>query len=353
MEFTADMTVAAVRVSGVPIYHDGLYFAIPNGSFRIIEACSGIRMLMAGVAVGALFAYLNFYSWARRVLFLCGVVVLTIIANWVRAYIVVMLAHFSGMDLVADHIWLGYVVFAIVIVIMLWCGSRFTDMDPAVENQRRPGTGRSNVSAHLGRTLVAACVIVGVVVSAPVLASTLIRHAEQTTNQPVASLPKSTDGWSGPGPSPEDWRPMFRGDTMMLSGRYLGPVSTVDVYIISYRSLSRQSELINETNRIFDPQRWILIGETSGITESAADELLAYHESEIREFNGDGRLIRHWYVVDGRPYRNRMAVKLIELRNTLAGQPTLAGVIAISAPFDDDAAQAARGLDAFMAEAIR
>ena len=52
MTYTADMTVAVLKVTGIPIYHDGLYIAIPNGSFRIIEACSGIRMLLAGVAVG-------------------------------------------------------------------------------------------------------------------------------------------------------------------------------------------------------------------------------------------------------------------------------------------------------------
>jgi len=48
-----------------------------------------------------------------------------------------------------------------------------------------------------------------------------------------------------------------------------------------------------------------------------------------------------------------MVVKCIELGNTLAGCPTPAGVVAISTRFYDDAGQAARVLDAFMAERIR
>jgi len=349
MEFTADMTVAAVRASGVPIYRDGLFFEIPNGSFKIIEACSGIRMLTAGVAVGTLFAYLNFHSWRRRGIFLGGVVVLMLVANWIRAYLVVMAAHFSGMEMVADHVWVGYVVFAVVMVIMLWVGSRWSDIDQGLETDPGSRAGQSQPwgPVAFGRHLVMAGVIVSVVALAPYSATAVINRAAHATNLPIANLPENPDGWSGPAPARDDWSPVFRGDTLVQSGRYLGPV-TIDVYIISYRSFSRQSELINENNRIFDPQQWMLIGQTVGSTAS-----LAYIETEIRAPTGISRLVRHWYVVDGRAYRNRAAVKLIELGNSLLGRPTSAGVIAVSTRFDADAVQASRMLDEFMAEFAR
>ena len=353
MELTADMTVAAVRASGVAIYHDGLYFAIPKGSFRIIEACSGIRMLMAGVAVGALFAYLNFHSWLRRVLFLAGVIILAVVANWVRAYIVVMMAHFSGMDLVADHVWLGYVIFAIVVAIMLWGGWLFTDIDNTGATGVQAEAAGSTAPTAFVTTLVAACVIVVVVTSAPMFAVTMMGRAAQTIQQPVATLPAQEDHWSGPDAPAADWSPGFHGDTTTEAGRYSGPEAAVDMYIISYRSLSQQSELINETNRIYDPGRWMLIGETVGKSVNAAGEPLAYFETEIYEFGGIRRLVRFWYVIDGRPYRNRVAVKLIELGNILMGRATTAGVIAISTSIDDDAGQAALVLDTFIAEAIQ
>jgi exosortase A len=353
MEFTAEMTVAAVRLSGVAIYQDGLYFAIPNGSFRIIEACSGIRMLMAGVAVGALFAYLNFRSWRRRVLFLLGVVFLAIIANWVRAYIIVMVAHFSGMDLVADHVWLGYVVFAIVITIMLWVGSRYSDIDRDIEIDSDVTPEPSPGSSTFGGALIGAGVIVAVVVSAPLFATTVMERAAQTINHPVASLPGGHVGWSGPGALVDDWQPEFQGDLMTQAGRYQGEAAAVDMYIISYQSLSQQSELINATNRIFNPEKWMLISETSGAADSAAGESIAYFETEIQDFAGIKRLVRHWYVVDGVPYNSRITVKLIELSNTLAGRPTAVGVVAVSTRFDGNAEQAARVLDTFLVETIR
>jgi len=353
MGFTADMTVAAVRASGVPIYHDGLYFAIPNGSFKIIEACSGIRMLIAGVAVGALFAYLTFRSWRRRTVFIAGVVLLTIVANWIRAYIVVMLAHFRGMGIVADHIWLGYVIFALVIAVMLWTGSRFSDIDRNAEATPQTEPARSHAPGAFGRILAAACVTIVIVLSAPVFAAAILDRAVQTTDLPVVQLPVNPDRWSGPGLLPHDWSPEFHGNTTTLAGRYLGPAAAVDMYIISYWSLTQQSELINETNRIFNPKQWTLIGVTPGSAVSAAGKPLAYIETEIHRADGSGRLVRHWYLVDGRAYRSRVAVKLIELRNALTGRPTSAGVVAVSTRFGEDTRAAARVLDEFMAAAIR
>jgi exosortase A len=353
MEFTAEMTVAAVRLSGVAIYQDGLYFMIPNGSFRIIEACSGIRMLMAGVAVGALFAYLNFRSWRRRVLFLLGVVFLAIIANWIRAYIIVMVANFSGMDLVADHVWLGYVVFAIVITIMLWGGSRCSDIDQDIQINPRTLSDRSTVSGNSAGALISAGVIVAVVVSAPLFAATVMERAAQEIHHQVASLPAGQTRWSGPGALVGDWQPEFRGDLMIQAGRYQGELAAVDIYIISYQSLSPQSELINATNRIFNPEQWMLISETSGAVDSAAGESIAYIETEIQDFAGVKRLVRHWYVVDGVPYNSRIKAKLIELSNTLAGRPTAVGVVAVSTRFDGNAEQAARVLDTFLLQTSR
>ena len=96
MERTADFTVMALRATGVPVYREGLHFIIPSGAWSVIEACSGIRYLLASVMVGTLFGYLNYQSLKKRVLFM-GVAVLTpLIANWLRAYMIVMIGPSPG-----------------------------------------------------------------------------------------------------------------------------------------------------------------------------------------------------------------------------------------------------------------
>jgi len=132
MEWTADFTVAALRLTGVPVFREGLQFVIPSGSWSVVEACSGIRYLMASVMVGTLFAYLNYRSLKRRWIFVVVAAVLPLAANWMRAYLIVMLGHLSGNKLAAgaDHLIYGWVFFGIVMFAMFMIGARWSEPDP-------------------------------------------------------------------------------------------------------------------------------------------------------------------------------------------------------------------------------
>ncbi|WP_200259262.1 exosortase A, partial [Halorhodospira neutriphila] len=124
MEYTADFTVAAVQASGVPVYREGLRFQLPSGSWSVVAACSGVRYLIASVALGALYSYLVYRSWRRRLLFMAAAVLVPIVANGVRAYLIVMLGHLSGMELAVgvDHLIYGWLFFGVMIAAMFWVG---------------------------------------------------------------------------------------------------------------------------------------------------------------------------------------------------------------------------------------
>jgi exosortase A len=126
---TADFTIAAVRASGVPVFREGNHFAIPSGRWSVVEACSGIRYLIASMMVGALYAHLTYRSTRKRVLFFLASIVVPIIANWLRAYIIVMLGHLTNNRLAAgvDHIIYGWVFFGVVMAAMFWIGAYWRD----------------------------------------------------------------------------------------------------------------------------------------------------------------------------------------------------------------------------------
>ncbi|MBK7768790.1 MAG: exosortase A [Sulfuritalea sp.] len=91
MDWTAEVTVIALRASGIPVYQEGLHFVIPSGRWSVVEACSGVRYLLASLTVGTLFAYLNYRSPKRRLIFVGVSILVPVVANWIRAYIIVML----------------------------------------------------------------------------------------------------------------------------------------------------------------------------------------------------------------------------------------------------------------------
>jgi exosortase A len=55
MEWTAHATVFGLRLTGVPVFSEGQNLVIPSGSWSVVEACSGVRYLIASVTVGTLF----------------------------------------------------------------------------------------------------------------------------------------------------------------------------------------------------------------------------------------------------------------------------------------------------------
>jgi exosortase len=96
MEWTADFTVQALRLTGIPVFREGQNFVIPSGNWSVVEACSGIRYLIASLTVRTLYAYLTYTSLKRRLTFILVSLLVPILANWFRAYMIVMLGHLSG-----------------------------------------------------------------------------------------------------------------------------------------------------------------------------------------------------------------------------------------------------------------
>ena len=138
MNFTADFTVAMLRATGIPVFRDGTFFSIPTGDWSVVEACSGVRYLIASVTLGALYAYLTYTKLWKRLLFCLFAIAVPVLANGLRAYMIVMIGHLSGMNYAVgvDHLLYGWVFFGMVITVMFFVGSFWRD--PIVDTESFP-----------------------------------------------------------------------------------------------------------------------------------------------------------------------------------------------------------------------
>ena len=179
MDWTADFTVTALRLSGIPVYREGTFFTIPSGQWSVVEGCSGLRYLIASITVGALFAYLSYQKLWKRLLFVALSVIVPIIANGMRAYMIVMIAHLSDMKLALgiDHLIYGWLFFGLVMLLLFWSGSFWRDPEPGSSAQSAtlsPGPVRAPRGAIAGAA-VAVVVLAG---AWPLYAAHLDRSAE-------------------------------------------------------------------------------------------------------------------------------------------------------------------------------
>lgn len=126
---TAKLTVALVHLSGVRAKIDGVFIDTPAGLFQVAEACSGLKFLIAMIALGVLVSNLCFRSWRRRAAFLMLCVIAPILANGVRAWGTIFAAQYVGVERAGgiDHLIYGWIFFALVIAGVLAVSWRYFD----------------------------------------------------------------------------------------------------------------------------------------------------------------------------------------------------------------------------------
>ena len=248
MEATADFTVAAVAFSGVPVYREGLQFIIPTGSWSVVEACSGVRYLIASFMVGTLFAYLNYRSAGRRWAFVGVAIVVPIVANWVRAYMIVMLGHLSGNKLAVgvDHLIYGWVFFGVVIGLMFFIGSRWSESEAAAPSPPQAKAGRLHATRP-GAWAVSTLALA--VVAMPQGAAWQMAHREAPAAVTL-SLPELAGTQLVEGLVPL-LTPIFPGAAAQTSRVYGLGASTVTVHVAYYKRQGYGAKLVSSDNALF------------------------------------------------------------------------------------------------------
>ncbi|MFG6466415.1 exosortase A [Roseateles sp. BYS87W] len=318
VERTADFTVLAVRATGIPVFREGTQFVIPTGSWSVVQACSGIRYLMASVMVGTLFAYLNYQSNRKRWAFVGVSVVTPLVANWLRAYMIVMLGHLSGNRLAVgvDHIIYGWVFFGIIMLAMFMMGARWADPDPVQRTTTVPEQGaRVNGSRWAPLTWVAALVLLAVPALWRMHTAEVIDHAQAPVLQPAKLA-----GWQWQPVPLTGWEPHYVNPAARLHGHWVADAdgATVGLYVGYYRHQTYGRQLVTSVNRLVNDEEFTPWAQTSSGVTNLGDQ--AWRTAELRgqalsQVSGDGsgalRLrALHVYWVGGRYFVSDWQAKL-------------------------------------------
>jgi exosortase A len=250
MEWTADFTVAAIRLSGIPVYREGLQFVIPSGTWSVVEACSGVRYLIASFMVGSLFAYLNYTSLRRRLVFCAVSLLVPLVANWLRAYMIVMLGHLSGNKLAVgvDHLIYGWVFFGVVIGIMFVIGARWTEPPEA-----EPDAGATRAAAAAGMPAAptawaGALVLWLAVLAAPHLLKLGLHSADST--RPLAALTLPSLPGTEPLAQPLLLEPVFVNPDATAGQRLRVGDAEVTLHLGFYRAQRYGAKLVSSENAL-------------------------------------------------------------------------------------------------------
>jgi len=338
MEATADFVAAALKVTGIPVYREGLFLVIPSGNWSIVEGCSGLRYLIASATVGCVYAYLTYRSLPRRLVFCAAAVIVPIVANWLRAYIIVMLGHLSGNRIAVgvDHLIYGWVFFGAVMLLLFWIGSFWREDE--VAPQPRSGSAGVGPLAQAVRGRIGAAVIAA-------LAALLIWPAWSAYMEngvdvrPIQlSAPLGAGGWTLQSDKFTTWRPRYEGAKSSLFEVYEKDGRRVALYLGAYRSQNPGAQLLTSTNRMvmmWHPE-WGDLGAGFHV-ESTGHSLVSLRETRLRSAQ-QRLLIWDWNIVSGHELTNPYLGKALLARDKLLGRGDDSFAIIMATPYDDPAA---------------
>ena len=338
MEWTANVTVFALRLTGIPVYREGLQFIISSGQWSVVEACSGIRYLIASMTVGALFSYLSFTSTKRRLMFFAVSILVPVVANWMRAYLIVMLGHFSGNRLAAgvDHLIYGWIFFGVVIFSMFIIGARWSESESeSLPVHGAPFPAKLNPEISRFKTILIT-LTAATLVALPHLAMSAY---ENSNNKPQIALhtPKSLSmKWEADIANVPVFKPDYKNPSAEVNALFRHQDQSVGLYLGFYQHQTHARKLISFSNGLVPSQdaHWtrVAVGQHSvGLGPSDITVKTAVLRQSLGQgsSNPERLLVWQFYWIGGTLTSNDYLAKSYAVFRRLTGREDDSAVIVI------------------------
>ena len=336
---TAKMCMWLLDLSGIPAHIEGIYISTPTALFRVAEACSGVKFLVAMVALGALIANLCFKSWGKRIAFMAACVIIPILANGLRAFGTIYIAHHGNVDFAAsfDHVFYGWIFFGVVIVLVIAAGWPFFDK-PADSLSVDASQLQSPVWLPLNAKMAAPALLA--IAAIPFGWSSLVSSAASPVPAQIA-MP-NVPGWQRIDYAPQlAWKPHFAKASHELLGRYRNAAGQeADLYIAVYDRQSEGRELVGYGQGAVGPDsKWSWIAGCDNPSTGRCEQISADNKAH--------REVVSFYRVGGTTSGSGSAIKLATLKARLSGGDQQAVAILVSAERVDKV-QPRIAIDAFV-----
>lgn len=352
MNFTADFTVFALQLTGIPVFREGSQFTIPSGSWSVVEACSGLRYLIASFTLGCLYAYLTYRSRLRQLVFIVFAIIVPIIANGLRAYMIVLIGHFSNMRLAVgvDHLIYGWLFFGLVMLALFWVGSLWREDGPVAESKTAsiPGVAPPAAATPLWATGFAAAALA--IAWAP---PAYLHHLERQTFNPAPvtlTLPQTIGPWTASSPI-TGLKPRFPGAATTVMQVYRNGNQVIGIYIAFFRNQRQGAEAVTSLNVLADEksQEWSITGESRRNLHDEK-EPGSVRQSLLRWGNLH-MLAWQWYWIGNAQTANSYWAKWLQAKQRLMGRGNDGADVVIFAPYDSQPNEIVATMENFLAQA--
>lgn len=337
-DVTAQMVVHLLRLTGTPVFLDGYLIQIPSGSFLVAEACSGVRYLIVSIALGVLAAHLFITSWPRRLFFIGLSISIPLVANGIRAYGIVILAHLTDYRTAADfdHVLYGFVFLGVITLSVLGLAALLRDRrgpGAAFQADTTASPQRQGLSPMGTLATQAACCSALIAVVFVAQAWTAAAREAPEILTPVLVLHDPAAPWQTVPDSEAGWKPRFQGSDVTLQRSFRLGSSQVDLHVAYYAYQREGAEAISDVTNFAGAKQWRVLNVRRAETMVRGEE--HPYVRMLLASRSDSYVVWYWYRIGGQNTNSRILGKLLEARTLLSGDRA-ASIVAIGSRVSSD-----------------
>jgi exosortase len=117
---SAHMAAVMLNIINIPAVQEGSYIHMEHASVVVEDVCSGLRSLIALMALGALFAYWMKSGWLQKTVLFFSSIPIAIITNMLRIMILSIISEFWGIQYITGftHGLSGILVFMLAFLFL-------------------------------------------------------------------------------------------------------------------------------------------------------------------------------------------------------------------------------------------
>ncbi|MEM6584063.1 MAG: exosortase, partial [Pseudomonadota bacterium] len=120
------MVTLLMNQTGIPTFVYQEYVEIPAGTFQIADGCSGLRYVIAALALVVFYGVLHFERVRSLAILAAFALFGAMITNWLRIVALILIGYFSDMQapIIKDHNMFGWFLFAPLMFITFYFADR-------------------------------------------------------------------------------------------------------------------------------------------------------------------------------------------------------------------------------------
>ena len=113
--FVSQISVELTRLLEIPVFREGNVIHLPDKTFEVVRACSGIRSLITLLCICVIFSFFFLRKTFFKITLVASCLPISIFVNIVRVYLIIIVFHYFNIDISEGvyHTFFGLILFIV------------------------------------------------------------------------------------------------------------------------------------------------------------------------------------------------------------------------------------------------